>query len=411
MIEPLVKRCAGLDVHKAIVVCTVLIEEETGEIRKETREFSTFRCELEKLAQWLAGEGVELCTMESTGVYWKAVYENLEDAGLAIAVVNAYHIKNVPGRKTDVKDSEWLAELTRCGLLRASFIPPRDLRELRLMTRYRRKLNSHLASEKNRLHKILDDAGIRLGNVCSEINGASAKRMISALIENKKLPQDIINLAHGQLRKKKKDLLLALDGRLSDRHRYLLKVLQKNIVWLEQSIEDIDCQIVAAMEPYQEEWQLLQTIPGIDTIAAAIIISETGPDMQVFGTSKRFSKWVGVCPGNNESAGKKKSGRIQKGNSNLKRVLCEVANSAVKSNCQFKGYYKGLKIRRGHKRAIIAVAHKIIKIIFVILSRKEPYRDPEINYEEVVVTRNAPRWLRSLEKYGYIVTTNKKNAA
>lgn len=402
MIETIVKRCAGLDVHKAIVVGTVLVEEVEGEIQKETREFSTFRRDLKQLAQWLNSWGVELCAMESTGVYWKAIYEVLEDTGLQMVVVNAYHIKNVPGRKTDVADSEWLAELARCGLLRSSFIPPRDLRELRLITRYRRKVTGMRSSQINRLHKILEDGGIRLSVVVSRINGVSSRRMIKALISGEKIPEEIVKLAHGKLKHKSQELMLALDGQLSDRHRFLLKRIQDHIDWLDKELKEIDRQIVAAMKPYKKEWELLQTIPGIDETSAALILAEISIDMKSFGNPKRLSKWLGICPGNNESAGKKKSGRVSKGNTQVKTLLCEIANSAVKTNSQFKGFYQGLKIRRGHKRAIVAVAHKIMKVVFAILKSKEPYRDPDINYEKLVVARNAPRWLRALEKFGYV---------
>lgn len=242
MIEALVRCSAGLDVHRAAVVCTVLSEDSEGKIKKESRQYSTFRRELSKLAKWLEGAEVELAVMESTGIYWKAVYEALEEVGLKVYVVNARHIKNVPGRKTDIGDSEWLAELARCGLLRPSFIPPRDFRELRLLTRYRRKLSGYLSGEKNRLQKVLDDSGIRLGCVVSDIDGVSARRMIEALIEGQKTPEEIAKLAYGRLWKKESEIKMSLDGRLSDRHRFLLRRIQGHIKWLERQIEEIDGQ-------------------------------------------------------------------------------------------------------------------------------------------------------------------------
>lgn len=306
MIEALARCCAGLDVHKATVVCTVLKEDAEGRVHKETHEYLTFRRDLKQLAQWMKEVGVELAVMESTGIYWKAVYEVLEEAELKAFVVNARHVKNVPGRKTDVQDSEWLAELARCGLLRASFIPPRDLRQLRLLTRYRGKLSGCLAGEKNRLHKVLDDSGIRLGCVVSDIDGVSARRMIEALIEGRRTPEEIAKLAIGRLGKKTPELRMALEGRLSDRHRFLLKRIQGHIKWLERQIKEIDRQVVAAMEPYREEWQLLQTIPGFDQISAAMLLAEIGADMNCFGNKDRLSSWAGMCPGNNQSAGKKR---------------------------------------------------------------------------------------------------------
>jgi transposase len=216
------------------------------------------------------------------------------------------HVKKVPGRKTDVQDSEWLAELARCGLLRASFIPPKDLRQLRLLTRYRRKLSGYLAGEKNRLHKILDDCGVRLGCVVSDIDGVCARKMILALVEGKKGPEEIARLACGRLKAKQPEIILALDGRMSDRHRFLLRRIESHIRWLEKQMGQIDSQVVAAMEPYVKEWELMQTIPGIDEISAAMLLAEIGTDMTRFGSSDKLSSWAGMCPGNNETAGKKK---------------------------------------------------------------------------------------------------------
>lgn len=405
MITPILKCSAGLDVHKATVVCTLIKEIEGGQLKKKTREYSTFRKELQGLARWLKGEGVERAVMESTGIYWKSVFEALEDAQVTAYVVNARYVKNVPGRKTDVQDSEWLAELCRCGLLRASFVPPRDLRELRLLTRYRRKLSGQLAGEKNRIQKVLDDCGIRLGCVVSDIDGVSAHRMIDALIEGKKAPVEIAEMALGRLRDKKKNIRLSLDGRLSDRHRFLLIRIRKHIQWLTESINEIDDQVVAAMKPYQEEWRLMQTIPGIDQISAAMLLAEIGADMSRFGKKDRLSSWAGMCPGNNESAGKKRSGRTRPGNKYVRSLLCEIANSAHKTRSQFQGFYKGLVIRRGHKKTIVALGHRILKVIFIILSRKEPYIDPVVDYEALLVHRNAPRWINALKKYGYIVSS------
>jgi transposase len=346
--------------------------------------------------------------MESTGIFWKAVYAALEDAGIEGRVVNARHVKQVPGRKTDVCDSEWLAELGRCGLLRHSFIPPGDLRELRLLTRYRRKLTGVLASEKNRLHKILDDAGIRLGCVVTDIDGVSARAMVEALIDGGLTPEQMAEKALGRLQKKKDDLQLALEGEISDRHRLVLQKILGHVKWLQRQIAIIDGQIVAAMKPYEEEWKLLQTIPGLDVVSAAMLIAEVGVDMTRFGSSDRFCSWGGMCPGNQESAGKRKSGRTRKANPYVRSLLCETANSARKTRSQFQGLHKGLVIRRGHKRAIVAVGHRILKIVYTLLSKKEPYRDPEIDYEALVVHRNAPRWLSALHKYGYLSSMTAK---
>ena len=306
MIEPLARWSAGLDVHKAMIVCTVLSEDEQGAVHKDTREYRSFREELDALASWLVAKQVEIAVMESTGVYWKSLYEALEQRDVKVYVVNARSVKHVPGRKTDVLDSEWLAELARCGLLKPSFIPPRDLRELRLLTRHRQKLMGMLGSEKNRLHKILDDAGIRLGCVVSDIDGVSARKMIAALIEGKQPPELMAELAKGRLRAKKEQLKHALVGHLSDRHRFLLASVENHIRWLEAHMAELDGQVVTAMEPYRDSWHLLRTIPGIDQLGAAMLLVEMGDDMERFGSKERLSAWAGLCPGNNESAGKKR---------------------------------------------------------------------------------------------------------
>ena len=226
--------------------------------------------------------------------------------------------------------------------------------------------------------------------------------MVEALIEGDSTPAQIAEKAMGRLQKKKDALELALEGEISDRHRLVLKKILGHIKWLQRQITMIDGQIVAAMKPYQEEWKLLQTVPGLDVISAAMLIAEIGVDMTRFASSDRLCSWAGVCPGNQESAGKRKSGRTRKANPYVRSLLCETANSARKTKSQFQGLYHGLVIRRGHKRAIVAVGHRIIKIVYTLISRKEPYRDPEIDYEALVVHRNAPRWLAALDKYGYL---------
>jgi len=307
----------------------------------------------------------------------------------------------VPGRKTDVSDSQWLATLGRLGLLTPSFIPPKDLRELRLLTRHRMKLNRMLAAEKNRLHKVLDDAGIRLGGVLSDINGMSARTLIRGLLEGK-TPEELMPCVRGRLKKKIPQLLDTLDEPLGERHRFLLQALEQHICYLEQEIARLDTYLFQAMIPYQRQWEILQTIPGIDALSAAMLLVEIGVDMSCFGTAERLASWAGMCPGNNESAGKRKGGRIRKGNRALRQLLCEISNAASKTNSQFRGHYQGLVIRRGHKRAIIAVGHKVLRVAYALLKNLQPYRDPEIDYTAIVVHRNAPRWLAALKKYGFL---------
>lgn len=398
--EAIVQRSAGLDVHKKIIVVTILLEQPDGTVNEETREYGTTYKACEQLSDWLSTHNIQLCVMESTGIYWKNIYAVLEKSGLRVSVVNARHVKQVPGRKTDVKDSQWLARLARYGLVKGSFIPPKDLRELRIIARYRTKLVGTLAGEKNRLHKTLDDAGVRLGNVVSDIGGVTATEIITGLIEGKSIDA-LLDCTRTQLKKKKDALRAELEGEISARHLFLLKNLQEHIAYVEKKLRHIDDYLFNAMQPYHKQWEILQTIPGIDAVSAALLIIEMGVDMEQFGSREQFCSWAGMCPGNNESAGKKKSGKTPKGSKQLRYLLCESANAASKTECQFKHKYKSLMIRRGHKKAIVAVGHKMLRVIYSRLKTGEFYQDPKVSYEELVVKKNAPRWIKMLTKYDY----------
>jgi transposase len=345
-----------------------------------------------------------MVVMESTGIYWKSIYAALEQAGIPAMVVNARHVKNVPGRKTDMADSEWLAQLGRFGLIKPSFIPPQDLRELRLVSRYRQKLAQALAGEKNRLHKILDDAGIKLGAVVSDIDGVSARAMVEGLIEGQPV-ESLLDLAKGTLRGKRDELGLSLEGELSPRHRFVLAQIHGHIRHLEGALAKLDAQLADAMAPYADYWHFLQTLPGIDQISAAMILVEIGTDLSGFGDASHFASWAALCPGNHESAGKRKTGKTRKGNHAIRYLLCEVANAARRTNSAFRSQYQSLVGRIGHKKAIIALAHKMIRTIFILFTRRQAYRDPGIDYQALVVDRNAPRWIQALKKYGYWPTT------
>jgi len=393
------RRVAGIDVHRMLHVVTVLIEQPDGSMQRQTREFGGFRRDCRALAAWLAELHVELVVMESTGIYWKSVFTHLENAGITAWVVNAHRIKHVPGRKTDMADSEWLAVLARFGLVKASFIPPRDLRELRLVSRYRRKLSAMCASEINRLHKILDDGGIKLGGVVSDINGVSARAMVSALIAGQPIEQ-MLGLARGKLQQKREELGASLDGDLSARHLFVLGHIEAHIQTLQRELAEIDRYLLAAMRPYAWAHQLLQTIPGIDEIAAALIVIEIGDDMARFGRAQSLACWAALSPGNNESAGKRKSGRTGHGNSTIRFILCECANAARMTKSTLAAKYRSLMVRKSHKKAIIAVAHKMIRLIFVMLSRRQPYLDQGIDYAAMSAKKNAPRWIRQLKAIG-----------
>jgi transposase len=403
--KAVVKKSAGLDVHKKIIVGTILLEQSDGSVLEETKEFGTTARDCEALSNWLSAHAIDLTVMESTGIYWKNIYAALENKGLSVSVVNARHVKQVPGRKTDVKDSQWLARLARYGLLKGSFIPSKDLRELRLVARYRTKLQRTLSSELNRLHKILDDAGIRLGNVVSNINGMTASDIINGLIKGESI-EKLLTYVRGKLKKKTEELRAELEGEISARHLFLLKKIKDHVHHLSKEISELDEYLFSAMEPYQQQWEMLQTIPGISTITAALLIIEMGVDMQAFGNREQFCSWAGMCPGNNESAGKKKSGKTRKGNNQLRYLLCESANAAAKTHGQFKQKYKSLLVRRGHKKAVIAIGHKLLRVIFSVLKEKKYYQDPVIDYEQLVVHKNSARWLKMLKKYGVI--TDKK---
>ena len=397
--EAVHERVAGIDVHRMKHVVTILIERD-GVVSSQTREFGGFKRDMRALVGWLQEHRIQQVVMESTGVYWKSVFSHLEAAGIAALVVNAYHVKNVPGRKTDVSDSEWLAQLARFGLLRGSFIPPKDLRELRIVSRYRRKLSAVAAGEKNRLHKLLDDAGIKLGGVVADIDGVCARKMVEGLIEGR-APEQLSALGRGRLKSGREVLQAAMDGDLSARHRLVLTMVLNHLRYLEQQLDELDRTLVAAMKPYAGAWGLLQTIPGIDQISAAMIVIEIGDDLRRFGSASRLASWAALCPGNNESAGKRKSGRIRHGNPIVRYLLCEAANAARRTKTVFLAKYESLVIRRGYKKTIIALAHKLIRTIYVILARRKPYRDSTFDYEAASVAKNAPRWIRALKKYGY----------
>ncbi len=291
--------------------------------------------------------------------------------GIRATVVNARHVKQVPGRKTDVGDAQWLATLARAGLLRGSFVPPARMRELRVVARQRVKLKQELSRSKNRFHKILADAGVRLGTVVSDLHGQSARAMLKKLLEGA-TPQQAVRHASKRLKAGKKELAGALEGELTQSHLFVLQDLLERIEDLEGRICRYDEYLLEQLEPEHNLLTLLQTIPGVDLIGAALLLVEIGSDMTVFGSADRLASWVGICPGNNESAGKHKNGRIRKGNTYARRVLCEFAHAAVRTPSAFKAKFQSLMPRRGYKRAIIAIAHKILRTIFYMISRNEP---------------------------------------
>jgi transposase len=400
-LTPLYRCVAALDVHQAKLTVCVLREEADGELKVELREFGGFKRERREMACWVASFAPESVVMESTGIYWKSPYAALERVGVRALVVNARHVKQVPGRKTDWADAQWLAILARSGLLRGGFVPPENFRRLRLIARQMQKLTGVLAGEKNRLHKVLTDGGIRLGVVVSDIHGKSGRAMVKALVAGE--PADaLLVYADPRLKASEEELLDALDGDLSEEHRLVLGHLLGHIDYVEGQIAELRRALVAGLAPQEGLLRALQTIPGLDETGAAMLLVEIGDDMQAFGSAEKLASWAGVCPGNHESAGKRKSGQARKGNPYVRRILCEAAHAASRTRCALAEKFKGLLVRRGRKRAIFALAHKLLKTVFVLIDRGDYYRDAGVDYEAMSVERNAPRWMKMLRKYGYL---------
>jgi len=410
--QTMVERGCGLDVHQATVVACLLIVQKDGRVQKQMRTFGTTTRELLSLRECLLAEGCTHVAMESTGVYWKPVYAILEGA-LQIVVANAQHVKKVPGRKTDVKDAEWIADLLCHGLLRSSFVPPKPIRELRDLTRYRRKLVESQSAERNRLLKLLETANIKLASVASDVFGVSGVLMLEALVEGKATPQEMAELAKKKLRNKIPELQLALEGKVEEHHRFLLKLQLDRLKAVEEDLAKLEQRIQQKLEPYAAQLALLDEIPGVDWTLAAVIIAEMGVDMSVFQSVSQLASWAGVCPGNNESAGKRKSSRIPKGNVYLKTALVEAANSAAKSKGTYlRDKFYRLKARRGYKRAAVAIAHKILVSVYHMLSQNVSYNDLGDLYLDTrnknYLTRNL---VHRLERLGYAVTLTPQQKA
>ncbi len=412
-LKPIYRRVIGLDIHQAKISACAVSEQSDGSVVVEMQEFGGFKRDRRTLAQWVKSFDPEIVVMESTGIYWKSPYAALERVGIAAWVVNARHVKTVPGRKTDVADAQWLATLARAGLLRGSFIPPANIRYLRLIARQRQKLGGMLASEKNRLHKILSDAGIRLGVLVSDIHGQAARAMVKAIIAGKSMAE-VLDLS-GRLRASRTELFEALQPEeLSACHLFVLAEIMEHIEELEARMGRFEQTLLQGLSAWQPQLRLLQTIPGIDQMGAAMLLVEISTNMDSFGSAEKLASWVGICPGNNESAGKRKSGKTRKGNAWVRRLLCEFAQAASRSRCALKDKFAALSIRKGHKKSIVALAHKMLRIIFAILKDNKPYHDRAVDYEALSVQRNAPRWLRMLTKYGFLppnATTEQTSAA
>jgi transposase len=404
--QPILKNCCGLDVHKSMIKACIAKGPLDKPPKFEIRTFSTMTSDLLKLKDWLEENKVESVAMESTGVYWKPIFNILEDS-FDVVLANAQYLKKVPGKKSDVKDCQWIATLLRNGLIPRSFIPPREIRELRDLNRTRRKHVEIMTSEKNRLQKVLEDANIKLGSVVSKVCGISSMRMIHALLEKEKLSrEEIAEMASGRLKSKINQLVEALNGKVTEHHKFLLRFHLSNIAFQLDQVQMLDEEIQRRMAPFQKEASLIQTIPGINKTSAAAIIAEIGVNMAQFPDEAHLASWAGICPGNNESAGIKKSGKIRKGNSFLKGTLAEVGWAASRTkDSAYSAIYNGIARRRGKKRALVALAHCILRDVYRVLKTGVEYIDPGA---EKVNQRNThareQTMIRSLERLGYAVT-------
>ena len=392
-------RVAGIDVHKMSLTCTVLVEDASGPVASETRQYRTYGAELDLLVGWLAGLDLARVVMESTGVFWKSVQRALVEAGVEVWVVNARHVKRVPGRKTDVSDSRWLATLARYGLVSPSFVAPPRLEELRRLTRLHARTRRVASTLRNMLHRMLDEGGLRIGGILTDLFGLSGRNLLDGLVEGRD-PEQMVAGVKGTARKKIPALLDALGRGLDDGAKPLVVLLRDLQEKVERSLEEMERRIFDAVRrDYELPWTLLQTLPGTGPLAAAALLAEVGDDMDAFGTARRLASWAGMCPGNHESAGKRKGGKRRKGNVYLRRILCEIAHAAARTrDAQFGPYKQKLAQRGGAGRAVVATGHKILRIVFAMLRDRKPYRDPQIDYAARTATRNKARWLKMLHK-------------
>ena len=402
--DVLYPRCCGLDIHKKTVVACVLLTDPGPKSVKDLRTFRTTTADLLALADWLSAAGCTHVAMESTGVYWRPIY-NLLEGLFTLLVVNAQHIKAVPGRKTDVKDAAWIADLLRHGLLRGSFIPSRPQRHLRDLTRHRTLLVQERARTINRLQTVLEDANIKLASVVTDIRGVSARAMLEAMIAGEQDVSVLAALARGRMRSKRQELAEALQGHFLPHHSFLLTEHLSHIDYLDEAIERVSATIAAHLAEEQEAIALLDTIPGVSQRTAEILIAEIGTDMRRFPSAKHLASWAGMCPGQHESAGKRRSGKTRHGSRWLRQVLVEAAHVAAKTKETYlAAQYRRLAARRGKKRALIALGHSLLVMVYHILIRKQPYQDlGAAHFDTLERHRVERRLVQRLERLGYQV--------
>jgi transposase len=393
-------RCAGLDVHpRSVSACARIVIE--GRVSHEVRTFGTSTRELREMADWLGSLGCTHVAMESTGVYWKPVWHVLE-GHFELVLANASHIRNVPGRKTDVNDAMWIADLLAHGLIRGSFVPPTAIQELRDLTRTRKQLVRELARHEQRIQKTLEDANIKIVGVISNILGASGRAFLDALIAGENDPEKLADLANKRLRASRSQIVEALRGRVQEHHRFMLKLHLQQIASLQAAIDQIERRLGERLEPFREDVKLLVTIPGVSDTVAQVMASEIGMDMQRFPSAESLVSWAGMCPRSDESAGKRRSTRIRKGAPWLKTTLVQAAWGAVRvKNSYLRALFHRLKARRGAMKAIVAVAASMLRSAYFMLSRREPYRDlGPAHFDQRNRARTASRLLKRLKEMG-----------
>lgn len=403
---------AGLDVHLKTVEVAVRCRQQTGKLVCHNRSFGTMTRDLRALAGYLESLGVTHVAMEATGVLWKPVW-NILEGRFTLLLVNPHHLKKVPGRKSDLSDAQWIAQLLHCGLLRGSFVPPRGVRELRELTRHRAQLTGEHTRVANRIHKLLEDTNIKLGAVASDVLGKSGRAILQALLDGEQDPARLANLALGRLRKKLPQLRLALEGHFTEHHRFMLQRLLSHMNYLDEQIDTFSRQITPhldALLPFADQ-ERLDAIHGVNLKTIENVIAEIGPDMRVFPDMHHLASWTGICPGNEESAGKRKRSRMRKGNRWLRRALAEAAWAASHSKGTYlAAQYRRLAARRGKKRALIAVGHSILGIIYVLLANKHiQYHDLGGDFFDRLQPERLRRYLVDrLERLGWDVALKPK---
>jgi transposase len=398
-------RCAGLDVHKKDVYACALVVDENGQKRQQIRKFSTVTVELLKLADWLQSHAVTHVAMEATGVYWRPRWAILEGQ-FELLLVNPHHVKALPGRKTDAKDCEWLAALLQHGLVRGSFVPPTEIQDLRDLTRYRIELTQSQNRVANRIQKVLEQANMKLSSVASDTLGVSGQLMIQAIIDGEEDPERLADLAKRKLRQRIPELQVALSGRIRPHHRFMLREHFDEWKTLSERIQRVEQEIDRAIAPFEQAVMRWKTIPGIDRVTACCLVAELGVNMAQFPSAQHLASWAGICPGHNESGGKRMSGKIREGNRWLRRALCQAAWAATrKKNSYLSAQFKRLSSRRGVKRALIAVAHSILIIAYTMMKNAQDYREVGGDYfERLNHTQLQRHLIRRLQRLGLTVT-------